>query len=215
MFRERPVATWVPAVVRGDELSAPCSSCPPSTHSRTSSSAWSQRGGAPPTDREERVDCCVVSKEFGVWLRRSDASREGSRRNQADDENVLGLKQKLIEPRGKKCLSNIQYRAGQEEKHTSHQFVDRNLAKKMNVNAWDFELMKVDKVVGHTHRLVSADGKTPTVIKSGTQTGGQTGDGSKFLSNIRRCLNPYQGSIPPWRRKQHVGASINAVSGSI
>jgi hypothetical protein len=75
---------------------------------------------------------------------------------------------------------DIQYRAGQEEKHTSHQFVDRNLAKKMNVNAWDFELMKVDKVVGHTHRMVSADGKTPTVIKSGTQTGGQTGDGSKF-----------------------------------
>jgi len=36
--------------------------------------------------------------------------------------------------------------------------------------------MQLGKVVGHVHRVVSADGKTLTVHNSGMMVGGATGD---------------------------------------
>ena len=43
-------------------------------------------------------------------------------------------------------------------------------------NTWDFDLKKGGKVVGHVHRVVSADGKTLTVHNTGTQVSGAKGD---------------------------------------
>jgi len=40
----------------------------------------------------------------------------------------------------------------------------------------DFDLKKDGKVVGHVHRVVSADGKTLTVHNTGALRGGATGD---------------------------------------
>ncbi len=42
---------------------------------------------------------------------------------------------------------------------------DATFAKKIDANTWDFDLKKDGKVVGHVHRVVSADG----TAKSGRQ----------------------------------------------
>jgi hypothetical protein len=41
---------------------------------------------------------------------------------------------------------------------------------------WEFDLRKDGKVVGHTHRVVSADGKTLIVSETGTMVSGRKGD---------------------------------------
>jgi putative transposase len=45
-----------------------------------------------------------------------------------------------------------------------------------DANTWDFDLKKDGKVVGHVHRVVSADGKTVTVNNTGMQLSGAMGD---------------------------------------
>jgi hypothetical protein len=53
---------------------------------------------------------------------------------------------------------------------------DTTLGKKIDANTWDFDLKKDGKVVGHVHRVVSADGKTLTVHDTGMQLSGATGN---------------------------------------
>jgi hypothetical protein len=47
---------------------------------------------------------------------------------------------------------------------------------KIDANTSDFDLKKDGKVVGHVHRVVSADGKTLTVHNTGMQVSGTVGD---------------------------------------
>ena len=46
----------------------------------------------------------------------------------------------------------------------------------IDANTWDFDLKRDGKVVGHVHRVVSADGKTLTVHNTGMQLSGAEGD---------------------------------------
>jgi hypothetical protein len=50
------------------------------------------------------------------------------------------------------------------------------LAKKVDVNTWNFDLKMDEKVVGHVHRVISADGKTLTVHNTGRQGDAATAD---------------------------------------
>jgi uncharacterized protein (DUF2147 family) len=86
------------------------------------------------------------------------------------------LSQKLTSADGKEMSYQVHYREGKEEKQTTTTFVDATLAKKIDANTWDFDLKKDGKVVGHVHRVVSADGKTLTVHNTGTQVNGVKGD---------------------------------------
>jgi len=63
-----------------------------------------------------------------------------------------------------------------EEKQATTGPVDTTLAKKIDANTWDFDLKKDGKVIGHVHRVVSADGKTLTVHNTGVLRGGAMGD---------------------------------------
>jgi hypothetical protein len=71
----------------------------------------------------------------------------------------------------------VQYRDGKEVKETAGLVgTDTTLGKKIDANTWDFDLKKDGKVVGHVHRVVSADGKTLTIHNTGVQVSGATGD---------------------------------------
>jgi hypothetical protein len=70
------------------------------------------------------------------------------------------LDQKLTGADGKEMSNRVQYRDGKEEKQATAGPADTTLAKKIDANTWDFDLKKDGKVVGHVHRVVSADGKT-------------------------------------------------------
>ncbi len=86
------------------------------------------------------------------------------------------LDQKRTGADGKEMSNRVQYRDGKEEKQATAGPVDTTLAKKIDANTWNFELKKDGKVVGHVHRVVSADGKTLTVHNTGVQLSGATGD---------------------------------------
>jgi hypothetical protein len=86
------------------------------------------------------------------------------------------LDQKLTGADGKKRSNRAQYRDGKEEKQATAGPADTTLGKKIDANTWDFDLKKGGKVVGHVHRVVSADGKTLTVQNTGVQLSGATGD---------------------------------------
>jgi hypothetical protein len=86
------------------------------------------------------------------------------------------LDQKLTSADGKEISLRVKYREGKEEKQTATGFVDATVAKRVDTNTWDFELKKGGKVVGHVHRVVSADGNTLTVHNTGTQVSGVVGD---------------------------------------
>ena len=86
------------------------------------------------------------------------------------------LDQKLTGADGKEISSRAQYRDGKEEKQATAGPADTTLAKKIDENTWNFELKKDGKVVGHVHRVVSADGKTLTVHNKGVQLSGAKGD---------------------------------------
>jgi hypothetical protein len=74
-------------------------------------------------------------------------------------------------------MSNrVQYREGKDEKQATAGAADTTFAKKIDANTWDFDLKKDGKVVGHVHRVVSADDKTLTVHNTGVQLSGATGD---------------------------------------
>jgi hypothetical protein len=86
------------------------------------------------------------------------------------------LDQKLTGADGKQTSNRAQYRDGKEEKQATAGPADTTLGKKIDANTWDFDLKKDGKVVGHVHRVVSADGKTLTVQNTGVQLSGATGD---------------------------------------
>jgi hypothetical protein len=88
------------------------------------------------------------------------------------------LDQKFTGADGKEMSLQAQYRDGKDVKQTTAGAVgtDATLGKKIDANTWDFDLKKDGKVVGHVHRVVSADGKTLTVHNTGVQLSGAMGD---------------------------------------
>jgi len=86
------------------------------------------------------------------------------------------LDQKLTGADGKEMSNRVQYRDGKEEKQAPGGSADATVAKKIDANTWDFDLKKAGKVVGHVHRVVSADGKTLTVHNTGAKLSGAEGD---------------------------------------
>jgi hypothetical protein len=94
----------------------------------------------------------------------------------AEANGLYTLDQKLTGADGKEMSNRVQYRDGKEEKQAAGGPADTTLGKKIDANTWDFDLKKDGKVVGHVHRVVSADGKTLTVHNSGALRGGATGD---------------------------------------
>lgn len=86
------------------------------------------------------------------------------------------LDQKLTGTDGKEKSNRVQYRDGKDEKQATAGAADTTRAKKIDANTWDFDLKKDGKVVGHVHRVVSADGKTLTVRNTGMQLTGAEGD---------------------------------------
>jgi hypothetical protein len=93
------------------------------------------------------------------------------------------LDQKLTGVDGKEMSNRVQYRDGKEEKQATAGPADSTLAKKIDANTWDFDLKKDGKVVGHVHRVVSADGKTLTVHNTGMQLSGAKGDETLVFDN--------------------------------
>jgi hypothetical protein len=89
---------------------------------------------------------------------------------------VYTLEQKLTGADGKETSYQTHYRDGKEERQTATGFVDATVAKQLDANTWDFVLKKGGKVVGHVHRVVSADGKKLTVHNTGTHVNGSQGD---------------------------------------
>jgi len=87
------------------------------------------------------------------------------------------LEQKLTGADGKEMSNRAQYRDGKEVKQAAGGTFDASVAKKIDANTWDFDLKKDGKVVGHVHRVVSADGKTLTAHNTGTMmVSGGTGE---------------------------------------
>ena len=93
-----------------------------------------------------------------------------------ESKGLYSLEQKLTGADGKQTSSTATYRDGKEEKQAPGGASDATVAKKIDANTWDFELKKDGKVVGHVHRVVSADGKTLTVHNSGAKLSGAAGD---------------------------------------
>jgi hypothetical protein len=91
-------------------------------------------------------------------------------------DGLYTLDQKLTRADGKELSDRAQYRNGKEIRQAAGRFVDATTAKKIDANTWDFDLKKDGKVVGHVHRVVSADGKTLTVHSTGTHLSGGMGD---------------------------------------
>jgi hypothetical protein len=96
----------------------------------------------------------------------------------SEANGVYTLDQKMTGADGKEISYSVQYSDGKDMKQAANGMtgLDTTHAKKINANTWDFDLKKDGKVVGHVHRVVSADGKTLTVHNSGMMVGGATGD---------------------------------------
>ena len=81
---------------------------------------------------------------------------------------------------GKDSTTRVQYRDGEEDK-VSSPGIDAAVAKKADDRTWHFVLKSGGKVVGHIHRVVSADGKTLSVHSTGKQlTGASANDKMVF-----------------------------------
>ena len=90
---------------------------------------------------------------------------------------VYTLEQKLTGADGKETSSSSQYSDGKDVKQPDPNGVaDTVHAKKISADTWNFELKKGGKVVGHVHRVVSADDKTLTVHNTGANVAGASGD---------------------------------------
>jgi hypothetical protein len=76
------------------------------------------------------------------------------------------LDQKITGADGKVNSLHAQYRNGQEVKNADG---PTTVAKKVTANTWDFDIKMDGNVVGHVHRVVSADGKVLTVHNTGRQ----------------------------------------------
>ena len=88
-------------------------------------------------------------------------------RTYTESAGLYTLDQKLTSVDGKVNSLRAQYRDGQEVKDPDG--AASTVAKKVNANTWDFEVKTDGKVVGHVHRVVSADGKALTVHNTGRQ----------------------------------------------
>src|SRR5882757_914754 len=106
----------------------------------------------------------------------ADAALTGGTRVYTEANGLYTLDQKLTGADGKEMSNRVQYRDGKDEKQATARAVDTTHAKKIDANTWDFDLKKEGKVVGHVHRVVSADGKTLTVHNTGMQLSGANGD---------------------------------------
>jgi hypothetical protein len=94
-----------------------------------------------------------------------------------ESNGLYTLDQKLTGADGKEMSLQAQYRDGKDVKDVKQALgTDTTLGKKIDANTWDFDLKKDGKVVGHVHRVVSADGKTLTVHNTGVQVNGAIGD---------------------------------------
>ncbi|MDP9064508.1 MAG: hypothetical protein M3O06_01435 [Pseudomonadota bacterium] len=108
----------------------------------------------------------------------SHAAMSGGTRVYKETDGMYTLDQKMTGADGKETSNRVQYRDGQEVKQNTAAATgpDATLAKKVDANTWDFDLKKDGKIVGHVHRVVSADGKTLTIHNKGMQLNGSTGD---------------------------------------
>lgn len=113
----------------------------------------------------------VAKSKFSAGAALTDGTRVYTEAN-----GLYTLDQKLTGADGKEMSNRVQYRDGKEEKQAMAGPVDTTLAKKIDANTWDFDLKKDGKVIGHVHRVVSADGKTLTVHNTGVLRGGAMGD---------------------------------------
>jgi hypothetical protein len=104
------------------------------------------------------------------------AALKSGTRTYSEANGLYSLDQKFAGADGKEKSSHTTYRDGKEEKQAAGGPADTTLAKKLDANTWDFQLMKDGKVVGKVHRVVSADGKTLTVQNSGAKLSGAEGD---------------------------------------
>ena len=91
-------------------------------------------------------------------------------------DGVYTLEQKRMGADGKEVSLKAQYSDGKDMKQAPGGPIDMTHSKKVDANTWDFELKQGGKVVGHVHRVVSADGKTLTVHNQGMQLSGVTGE---------------------------------------
>jgi hypothetical protein len=114
----------------------------------------------------------VAKSKFSAGQELKAATRVYSEAN-----GVYTLDQKLTGVDGKEISYSVQYSDGKDMKQAANGMpgLDTTHAKKINANTWNFDLKKDGKVVGHVHRVVSADGKTLTVHNSGMMLNGATG----------------------------------------
>ena len=101
---------------------------------------------------------------------------KASTRVYTEANGVYTLDQKVMGADGKEMSYRVQYRDGKDMKQEMGGAVDTTHAKMVDANTWDFDLKKEGKVLGHVHRVVSADGKTLTVHNTGMMISGVTGD---------------------------------------
>jgi hypothetical protein len=94
----------------------------------------------------------------------------------SESNGMYTLDQKMTSANGKETSYRAQYSDGKDVKQGTNGPADTSHATKVDANTWDFDLKKDGKVVGHVHRVVSADGKTLTVHNAGTMLSGATGD---------------------------------------
>lgn len=90
-----------------------------------------------------------------------------------ESAGLYTLDQKLTGADGKEISLQAQYRDGQEVRGSGAD-TSSTVAKKLDANTWDFDIKIDGRVVGHVHRVVSADGKVLTVHNTGRQRNAAT-----------------------------------------
>jgi hypothetical protein len=108
-------------------------------------------------------------------LSSADALTAGTR-VYTEANGVYTLEQRYTAKDGKEITSHAEYSDGKDMKQDMGGRADATYAKKVDANTWNFVLKKDGKVVGHVHRVVSADGKMLTVHNTGALLSGKTGD---------------------------------------
>jgi hypothetical protein len=124
------------------------------------------------------ADPIVGSWKLNVAKSKFSSGQElkASTRLYTEANGVYTLDQKLTGADGKEISYSVKYSDGKDTTQNPGGPIDTTHAKKVDANTWDFDLKKDGKVVGHVHRVVSADGKTLTVHNTGMMLSGLTGD---------------------------------------
>ena len=87
------------------------------------------------------------------------------------------LDQKMVGADGKQMSMHVTLTYdGKEHTMTGNPDADSGAGKAIDAHTTDFTLKMGSRVVGHVHRVVSADGKTLTVKNKGTHPDGKTYD---------------------------------------